>query len=193
MVKISSIRVVLGMAATMDLEIEQLDVKTAFLHGDLEEEIYMEQPEGFVVAGKEHQVCRLKKSLYGLKQAPRQWYKKFESFMTELGYHKAQPDHCVFMKRYAEGDFIILLLYVDDMLIVGNATKRIALLKKALSKSFAMKDLGPAKQILCMKISRDRSKKLLWLSQERYIEKVLERFNIKMQNLLSLRLQAITN
>ena len=118
----------------------------------------MEQPEGFMVACKEHLVCKLKKSLYGLKQAPRQWYKKFESFMTGLGYHKAQPDHCVFMKRYTEGDFIILLLYVDDMLIVGNGTKRIALLKKALSKSFAMKDLGPAKQILGMKISRDRSK-----------------------------------
>ena len=71
-VKMSSIRVVLGMAASMDLEVEQLDVKAAFLHGDLEEEIYMEQPEGFMVAGKEHQVCRLKKSLYGLKQAPRQ-------------------------------------------------------------------------------------------------------------------------
>jgi ATP-binding cassette subfamily B (MDR/TAP) protein 1 len=68
-------------------------------------------------------VCRLKKSLYGLKQAPRQWYKKFESFMTELGYCKAQPNHCVFTKRYAKGDFIILLLYVDDMLIVGNGTK----------------------------------------------------------------------
>jgi ATP-binding cassette subfamily B (MDR/TAP) protein 1 len=132
----------------MDLEIEQLDVKIAFLHSDLEEEIYMEQLEGFIVEGKEHHVCRLKKSLYGLNQAPRQWYKKFESFMTNLGYRKAQPDYCVFTKRYAEGDFIILLLYVDDMLIVGNGTKRIALLKKALSKSFAMKDLGPDKKYL---------------------------------------------
>jgi ATP-binding cassette subfamily B (MDR/TAP) protein 1 len=156
-VKISSIRVVLGIAATMDLEIEQLDVKIAFLHGDLDGEIYMEQPEGFIVEGKEHQVCRL-------KQAPQQRYKKFESFMTELGCRKAQPNHCMFTKRYTEGDFIILLLYVDDMLIVGNGIKRIALLKKALSKSFAMKDLGPAKQILGMKISRDRSKKLCWLS-----------------------------
>jgi ATP-binding cassette subfamily B (MDR/TAP) protein 1 len=77
--------------------------------------------------------------------------------MTELGYSKAQPDHCVFTKRCAEGDFIILLLYVDDMLIVGNDTKRIALLEKELSKSFAMKDLGPAKKILGMKISHDRS------------------------------------
>ena len=76
-VKMTSIRTVLGLAASFDLEIEQMDVKTAFLHGDLEEEIFMEQPEGFKEKGKEDHVCRLKKSLYGLKQAPRQWYKKF--------------------------------------------------------------------------------------------------------------------
>lgn len=87
-VKMTSIRVILGMAASMDLEVEQLDVKTAFLHGDLEEEIYMEQPEGFEVEGKEHMVCKLKKSLYGLKQAPRQWYKKFDSFMVGHGYKR---------------------------------------------------------------------------------------------------------
>ncbi|GKV34500.1 hypothetical protein SLEP1_g42871 [Rubroshorea leprosula] len=80
-VKMSSIRVVLGLAASMNLELEQLDVKTAFFHGDLHEEIYMDQPEGFEEKGKEHMVCKLKKSLYGLKQAPRQCYKKFDSFM----------------------------------------------------------------------------------------------------------------
>ena len=77
-VKMSSIRVILGIAASLNLEIEQLNVKTKFLHGDLEEEIYMEQPEGFTVNGNEHLVCKLKKSLYGLKQAPRQCYKKFD-------------------------------------------------------------------------------------------------------------------
>ena len=81
-VKMTSIRTVLGLAASMNLEVEQLDVKTAFLHGDLEEEVYMEQPEGFKVKGKEHMVCRLRKSLYGLKQTPRQWYRKFEDFMV---------------------------------------------------------------------------------------------------------------
>ncbi|KAL6344420.1 hypothetical protein AAG906_039676 [Vitis piasezkii] len=85
MVKMSSIRVVLGLATSMNLEIKQLNVKTVFLHGDLDEEIYMEQPKGFTIKGKEHLVCRLKKNLYGLKQAPRQWYKKFDSFMVEHG------------------------------------------------------------------------------------------------------------
>ena len=101
----------------MNLEIEQLDVKTTFLHGELDDEIYMQQLKGFVEKGKENLVCQLTKILYGLKQAPRQWYKKFESFMLEHGFHKTQSDHCVFVKRYNEGDFLILLLYVNDMFV----------------------------------------------------------------------------
>lgn len=177
-VKMSSIRVVLGLAAILDLEVEQMDVKTAFLHGNLEEEIYMEQPEGFKVKGKEDYVCRLKKSLYGLKQAPRQWYKKFESVMSRHGYKKTTSDHCVFVQKFSDDDFIVLLLYVDDMLIVGKDALRINLLKQELNKSFAMKDLGPAKQILGVKITRDRRERKLWLSQESYILKVLERFRM---------------
>ena len=83
----------------MDLEIEQLDVKTTFLHGDLEEEIYMLQPEAFQIKGKEKLVCRLRKGLNGLKQAPRQWYKKFESSMVDHSFHKTQVNHCVFVKN----------------------------------------------------------------------------------------------
>lgn len=177
-VKMSSIRVVLGLAASLDLEIEQMDVKTAFLHGDLEEEIYMEQPEGFRVRGKEDFVCKLNKSLYGLKQAPRQWYKKFESVMEKHGYSKTTSDHCVFFQKFSDSDFIILLLYVDDMLIVGRNISRIDGLKKQLNKFFAMKDLGPVKHILGMQTFRDRAAKKLYLSQEKYIEKVLHRFNM---------------
>ncbi|CAL1360546.1 unnamed protein product [Linum trigynum] len=177
-VKMTSIRTVLGLAASLNLEVEQMDVKTAFLHGDLEEEIYMEQPEGFKKEKNEDYVCRLRKSLYGLKQAPRQWYKKFESVMGEQGYMKTTSDHCVFVKKFPDGDFIILLLYVDDMLIAGQNVSKINDLKKELSKSFAMKDLGPAKQILGVRIVRDRGAKKIWLSQEKYIEKVLQRFNM---------------
>ena len=184
-VKMSSIRVVLGLAASLDLEVEQMDVKTAFLHGDLDEEIYMEQPEGFEVKGKENYVCKLKKSLYGLKQAPRQWYRKFGSFMSQQGFKKTSSDHCVFVQKFSDGDFIIVLLYVDDMLVVGHNTCRIQKLKQELSKSFAMKDLGPARQILGMQIVRDRKAKKLVLSQEKYIQKVLRRFSMDKAKVVS--------
>ena len=116
-------------------------MKTAFLHGDLKEEIYMDWPEGFKVKGKEHMVCKLKKSLYGLKQAPRQWYKKFDSFMVGYGYTRTNADNCVYVKKFSNGKFVILLLYVDDMLIVGQDAGVIGNLKKDLFMSFDMKDL----------------------------------------------------
>ena len=178
-VKMSSIRTMLSLAATLDLEVEQMDVKTAFLHGDLEEEIYMKQPDGFQVEGKEDYVCRLRKSLYGLKQAPRQWYKKFEFVMCEQGYKKTTSDHCVFVKKFSNDDFIILLLYVDDMLIIGKNVSKIDRLKKQLGDSFAMKDMEAAKQILGIRIMRDKKEKKLWLSQEHYVKRVLQRFQME--------------
>ena len=130
----------------------------------------MEQLEGFRIKGKEHLVCQLNESLYGLKQAPRQWYKKFDSFMVEHGYDRTASNHYVFVKKFFDGEFIILLLYVDDMMIVGCDIIKIDELEKELSKSFEMKDLGPTSQILGIKISRDMTNGKLWLSQESYIE-----------------------
>ncbi|RVX15044.1 Retrovirus-related Pol polyprotein from transposon TNT 1-94 [Vitis vinifera] len=147
-VKMSTIRLVLGMVAAENLHLEQLDVKTAFLHGDLEEDLYMIQPEGFIVQGQKNLVCKLRKSLYGLKQAPRQWYKKFDNFMHRIGF-----------KRWS------------DIEKINN-------LKKQLSKQFAMKDLGAAKQILGMRIIRDKANGTLKLSQSEYVKKVLSRFNM---------------
>ena len=100
-------------------------------------------------------MCRLKKSLYGLKQAPRKWYGKFDSFMTNQGYHKMQPDHYLFVKKLDGGDFLILILYVDDMLIVEQDRIKIGTLKKALSRLFSMQDMVPVRQILGMHIVRD--------------------------------------
>ncbi|EOY26090.1 Retrotransposon Tto1 DNA [Theobroma cacao] len=116
-----------------------MDVKIAFLHGDLKKEIYMEQLKGFVIKGKENYVCKLKKNLYGWKQASRQWHKKFE---------------------------------IDK-------------LKKKLGKSLAMKDLGPARQILGLQIIYDRETKKLWLSHEKYIEKVLQWFHMDKAKVIS--------
>ena len=99
-VKMSTIRLVLGMVAAENLHLEQLDVKIAFLHGDLEEDLYMIQLEWFIVQGQENLVCKLRKSLYGLKQAPRQWYKKFDSFMHRIGFKRCEADHCRYLKFF---------------------------------------------------------------------------------------------
>ena len=108
--KFPSIRTILGLVGNQDLEIEQLNVKTTFFHGNLEEKIYMQQPKGFEVKGKEDVVCKVKKSLYGLKQAPQQWYKKFDSFMVGHGYQRTVADYCVYFKQFPSEKFIILLL-----------------------------------------------------------------------------------
>ena len=182
--KHSSIRALLSIVAMRDYELEQLDVKTAFLHGELEEDIYMDQPEGFVIPGKEHLVCKLKKSLYGLKQSPRQWYKRFDSFMLSRGFKRSNYDSCVYLK-IVNISIIYLLLYVDDMLIAAKDKSDIAKLKAQLSKEFEMKDLGAAKKILGMKIIKDRKSGNLYLSQKGYIEKVLHRFNMHNAKLVS--------
>ena len=183
-VKLTTIRLVLKIVAAENLHLEQLDVKTVFLHGDLEEELYMRQPEGFIKEDKKNLVCRLKKSLYGLKQAPRQWYKKFDSFMSSHGFTRCQADHCCYFKKI-DNNFIILLLYVDDMLVAGSNRQEIVNLKLKLSKQFEMKDRGAAKQILGMRIQRDTNSRTLLLSQDKYINKVLSRFNMQNAKVVS--------
>jgi hypothetical protein len=123
-------------------------------------------------------VCRFKKRLYGLKQAPRQWYLKFGRFMTEQGFSRCHSDHCVYFKKVENGSFIILLLYVDDMIVARSNMQDINVLNNKLANSFAMKDLGAAKKILGMRITRDRKNRKLTLSQGEYTEKVLERFRM---------------
>ncbi|KAJ4730101.1 Retrovirus-related Pol polyprotein from transposon TNT 1-94 [Melia azedarach] len=177
-VRHTSIRVLLAIVAHQDLELEQLDVKTAFLHGELEDEIYMTQPDGFQVPGKEDYVCKLKKSLYGLKQSPRQWYKRFDSYMIEIGYTRSPYDCCVYYSKATNGSLIYLVLYVDDMLIAAENKSDVQKLKDLLSIEFEMKDLGAARKIQGMEIYRDRSKKKLFLSQKGYIQKILSRFGM---------------
>ena len=122
----SIIRLVLGMVAAEN-------VKMTFLHSDLEEYIYMIQPEGFIVQGQENLVCKLRKSSYGLKQVSRQWYKKFDSFMHKIGFKRCEADHYSYVKFF-DNSYIILLLYVDDILIAGSSIEEINDLKKQLSK-----------------------------------------------------------
>ncbi|GKB82920.1 zinc finger, CCHC-type containing protein [Tanacetum coccineum] len=172
--RITSIRMIIAIAALRNLEIHQMDVKTAFLNGDLEEEIYMNQPEGFIAPGQEGKVCRLVKSLYGLKQAPKQWHQKFDHTMLESGFKINECDKCVYVKDTSSG-YVILCLYVDDMLIVGSNDKMIRSTKDMLKSKFDMKDMGLADVILGIKIIRTQSG--LVLSQTHYVDKILNTHN----------------
>jgi hypothetical protein len=132
--RFESLQLVLALATLEDWEIHQMDVKSAFLHGDLDEEIYMEQPIGFVVAGQEHKVCKLQKALYGLKQASRAWNLQFHGVLNELSFTWMYSDAGVYVYHLQEGgDSVIVILYVDDITILGNSIKKINALKKSLS------------------------------------------------------------
>ena len=112
-------------------------------------------------------------------QAPREWYHKFHSFMLLQGYRRSDIDHCLYTKWAKDGNLLILILYVDDMLLAGTNINELVALKSKLNDTFDMKDLGDASHILGMRIVRDRDKKLLYLSQAEYIDKVLKHFNME--------------
>ena len=154
-----------------------MDVKTAFLHGDLDRDIYMTQPQGFVEQNKPNHVCLLKKALYGLKQAPRQWNIKFDKCMRDIGFTRSNFDPCLYMKDVKSVP-MFLLLYVDDMLLVSPSMKSILEVQKFLNRNFDMKNLGDAKCILGMHIVRDRANSTLLLNQTEYVKKILTRFKM---------------
>jgi hypothetical protein len=172
-----SFRIIMALVAYYDLELHQMDVKTAFLNGDLEENVYMAQPKGFVVKGKENMGCRLKKSIYGLKQASRQWYLKFDNTIRKFGFKENVEDNCIYAKL-KNGKYIFLVLYVDDILLASNDVSLLQETKKFLSSHFDMKDLGEASFVLGIEIHRDRNKGVLGLSQKAYIEKILKKYSM---------------
>jgi hypothetical protein len=155
-----------------------MDVKTMFLHGYLQEEIYMKRPEGFVVKGKKYLLCKLKIFLYDLKQSPRIWYQRFDIYILSLGSLRSKVDHCIYSKEEG-GCFIYVALYVDDMLLIGNSMNAIKEVKKKLSSKFDMKDLSGEKFILGMEIKRDRATRNIWLNQTKYIETIMKCFNMQ--------------
>ncbi|KAF3634704.1 hypothetical protein FXO37_26347 [Capsicum annuum] len=171
--RITLIRMLIALAVAYDLQIHQMDVKTSFLNGDLEEEIYMEQPEGFVVLEKENKVCKLIKSLYGLKQAPKQWHAKFDQTMLANGFKINECDKCVYIKDTPNHQ-VIVCLYVDDMLITSRDISNINAIKRMLESKFDTKDLGVADVILGIRIHR--TPQGFALSQFHYIKKVLDKF-----------------
>ena len=173
------VRAVLAIINYYDLEAYQLDVKTAFLNGELEEEIYMEIPDGYECdeKTKSTKVFKLQKALYGLKISPKKWNNKFTKEVEDLGLQNDIDEPCLFTWR-KNGKFVILILYVDDIIITGNDKQKLDECKTKLKEKFKMTDLGEPKKFLGMIIQRNREKKEMIIHQQPYIESVLEKFNM---------------
>ena len=138
---LKSIRILLSIAAHFNYEIWQIDVKIAFLNGNLEEEIYMKQPKGFITKNPEHKVCKIKRSIYGLKQAFRSWNIRFDQAIKSFDFEQNLDEPCVY-KRHQDKVVIFLVLYVNDILLIRNYVRVMSSIKIWLSSQFDMKDLG---------------------------------------------------
>ncbi|GJR64838.1 retrotransposon protein, putative, ty1-copia subclass [Tanacetum coccineum] len=154
-----------------------MDIKTAFLNGYLDEDIYMVQPEGFINLNHPRKVCKLQRSIYGLNQALRSWNKRFDEEIKRFGFAQNLNEPCVYQKD-SGSNVTFLILYVDDIIIMGNHIPSLQSVKDYLGKCFAMKDLGEAAFILGIKIYRDRSKRLIKLGQNAYMDKILKRYRM---------------
>ncbi|KAM1060471.1 hypothetical protein ACFX2B_024847 [Malus domestica] len=170
--KINTIRVLMSLAVNLDCPLQQFDVKNAFLHGDLTEEIYMDLPPGWNDLDiRKQKVCRLKKSLYGLKQSPRAWFGRFTKSMKAFGYRQSNWDHTLFLK-HRNGKVTALIIYVDDMVAIGDDPVEQTALKNYLSTEFEMKDLGSLKYFFGIEVSRGKSE--IFLSQRKYVLDLLK-------------------
>jgi hypothetical protein len=157
-----------------------LDVKSAFLHGVLNEEVFVEQPCGYEIKGNEHKVYKLKKALYGLKQAPRAWYSCIESYFMKEGFEKCTHEHTLFVKTSAGGKILIISLYVDDLIFTGNDESMYAEFKKSMMVEFDMTDLGKMRYFLGVEVLQKTDG--IFISQKRYVMEVMERFGMDKSN-----------
>jgi hypothetical protein len=173
----ATVRVILSMAAVYELDVHQMDVKTAFLHGELTEVAYMRLPPGYQDDGR---VCLLKKALYGLKQAARAWYLKLKGTLLKFGYKVATADPSLYLRGNGNG-MVVLLVYVDDILLMGS-TDNVLTAKGELMDAYSSHDLGEVSYFLGFEIVRDRSAKTVWIGQTKLIRDTLRRYALDNSN-----------
>ena len=170
--KHTTLRALLAKAAAEDLEMDSLDIKTAFLNGELEEEVYTQQPEGYAEG---RQVCHLRKALYGLRQAPRAWHTKLKKELEQMGFAASAADPSLFVGQH-QGVPVYLLTYVDDLLVAASSREAVDWVKAKVKATFDTRDLGEVSTFLGMSISRDRKQRVLTLSQESMVKRLVSRF-----------------
>lgn len=167
--KLHSIRILLSIAINLDWELWQMDVKNAFLQGDLEEEVYMVPPQGHCEDAS--LVCKLRKAIYGLKQSPRAWYHRLSNCLLEKEFTRSEADHTLFTKQGKKG-MIATLIYVDDLIITGNDAEGVAHTKEMLKVVFDIKDLGELRYFLGIEITRFEDG--MFISQRKYVLDILK-------------------
>ena len=167
----------IALATKNSWPIFQLDVKSAFLHGDLEELVFINQPPSYVKFGNEHKVYRLKKALYGLKQAPRVWYNRIETYFLKEGFQKCPYEHTLFIKFEDGGKMPIVCLYVDDLIYIGSNIAMLESFKKSMMAEFEMSDLGMMHYFLGIEVLQSSTGILI--SQKKYVGEILDRFQMK--------------
>ena len=166
----------MALAATEDWEINQMDVKGAYLNGHLKEEIYMAQPDGYEDGSNKS--CHLLKTLYGLKQSGREWNTELNIQLSKHGYKRAQTDPCVYIQRNANG-LILITVWVDDMLLFTTSIKTMQIAKRDIMDTFEVTDLGEPKKIVGIEITRDRKNKRITITQSKYIEMILAKYGLQ--------------
>lgn len=174
-IRLETIRLVLALSAQEGWRVHQMDVKSAFLNGTLNDEVYIDQPVGYVKKGQERKVCRLKKALYGLKQAPRAWYSRIDNYFSQNGFKKCTQEHTLYTKGQ-EGNFLIVCLYVDDLVFTGNSDKMIEAFKTSMKMEFEMTDMGLLHYFLGIEVKQ--KKDAICISQQKYAREILNRFNM---------------
>lgn len=174
--RLETIRLLLAISAQKGWKVFHLDVKSAFLNGELQEEIYVEQPEGFIIQGEEDKVYLLKKALYGLKQSSRVWYSKIDDYLLNLGFEKSLSDFTLYVK-YKGADIIIVSIYVDDILVTGNNSRLVAEFKRELMQIFDMTDLGLMTYFLGMEVTQRKNE--VFICQKKYAREILKKFHME--------------
>lgn len=154
--RIETVRMLLALAAHRRWKVYHLDVKSAFLNGDIHEDVYVEQPRGFEVCGEEHKVYKLRKPLYGLKQAPRSWYSKIDSHFLDRGFQRSSNEHTLYCKTNQAGDTLVVCIYVDDIVFMSSSHSMLKEFKDDMMKNFEMSDLGAMSYFLGLEVRQDQ-------------------------------------
>uniref|UniRef100_A0A251T6N3 Putative zinc finger, CCHC-type n=1 Tax=Helianthus annuus TaxID=4232 RepID=A0A251T6N3_HELAN len=181
-IRFETVRLVLALAAQNDWYLHQMDVKTAFLNGKLKEQVFIDQPQGYIKPGEETKVCHLKRALYGLKQAPRAWYSRIDTYFIHHNFRKCTYEHTLYIKSTKEGKLVICL-YVDDLIIASNSMKLISEFKDEMKKEFEMTDMGKLHYFLGMEVSYEDGN--IILSQKKYMRNLLEKYRMNQCNTVS--------